>query len=305
MADAQLNAEIFLWFRYYPKEAPAIFAAIMFLLIGITNLVFTIRTRTWFVLFIPITAAMECGGYIFRIIMLHHPGRTVFILMQVLLVVSPIFLTLVDYKAVGHLLRVANLRGGCLRPAWISRVFLASDILCLLIQTGGAGLASSSNLNTLKTAKNLLLLGLALQLVFFGIFTCITVYVNLKRKYCLRGVAQYKPCFWCLYSTIILLFVRNFYRVIEFSAGITGDIATHESYLYIFDFTLIWLCMLSFTVWHFGFYLRPSVPVQQFVTAKDGAASSALQMNASSALNPRSVNVEPPQSVDTRTAENV
>ena len=62
MADAQLNAQIYLWFRYYPKEAPANFAAKMFLLIGIVNFVFTIRTRTWFVMVIPITAAMECGG---------------------------------------------------------------------------------------------------------------------------------------------------------------------------------------------------------------------------------------------------
>lgn len=63
--------------------------------------------------------------------------------------------------------------------------------------------------------------------------------------------------------------------------------------------------MLCFTVWHFRFYLQPSAPVQQFVTAKDGAAASALQMNASSALATRPVNVEPPQSVNTRTAENV
>lgn len=308
MASTSLNAEVYLWFGYTPLQAPAIFAAIMFLLIGIANLVITIRTKKWFVMFIPLTAAMETTGYIFRLIMMHHPGMTPYILMQVLLVVSPVFLTLVDYKAVGHLLRVANLRGGCLRPAWISRVFLASDVLCLVIQSGGAGMTSSDNPQTLKMAKNLLLVGLALQLSFFGIFTCITIYVNLSRKYCLRGVSQYKPCFWCLYATIIPLFIRNFYRVIEFSAGVNGDIATHESYLYVFDFTMVWLAMLFFTVWHFGFYLQPAagVPVQQqSIAGKTDATASAIQVNASSGVPPRSVYVDPQQPQNSNSAGTV
>ena len=93
-----LQAEIYEWFHQIPKEAPAIFAIAAFATLGIANLAITVRTRAWFMLTIAFTAGLEVGGYICRIIMLHQPGYNCYVAMQALLIISPIFLALVDYR---------------------------------------------------------------------------------------------------------------------------------------------------------------------------------------------------------------
>ena len=138
----------------------------------------------------------------------------------------------------------------------VAKFFFASDILCLAIQGGGAGLSSSLNSGDQNIAKALLIIGLILQLFFFTCFTAITVYINLNRKYGLRGVKEYRPVFICLYITIALMYIRSIFRLIEFSQGWFGNIATHEAYFYVFDFLMIFLCFVVFTALHFGVHLR-------------------------------------------------
>lgn len=138
----------------------------------------------------------------------------------------------------------------------VAKFFFASDILCLAIQGGGAGLSSSLKSGDQNTAKALLIIGLILQLFFFTCFTAITIYINLNRKYGLRGVKEYRPVFICLYVTIALMYIRSIFRLIEFSQGWFGNIATHEAYFYVFDFLMIFLCFVVFTALHFGTYLR-------------------------------------------------
>ena len=286
-----LDAQIYRWFHQIPKEAPAIFALVMFTLLGLINLAITCKTRAWFMLTIAFTAGLEVAGYACRIIMLHKPAYDPYVAMQALLIVSPIFLALVDYSATGKLMRMAH-GGGRLHPAWVARGFFASDILCLAIQGGGAGLSSSEKTGNQNVAKSLLIIGLVLQLVFFTIFTAITLYMNLKTKYGLRGVRAFRPIFFCLYSTIALMYIRSIFRVIEFSGGWFGYAATHESYFYCFDFLMIFFCFVIFTVFHFGFYLRKaqaSLLTSQAQQGQGVAASPAFQVSDKASAAPADV----------------
>ena len=293
-----LDVQIYIWFHQIPKEAPAIFALIMFALLGLINLAITCKTRAWFMLTIAFTALLEVIGYACRIVMLHKPAYDPYVIMQGLLIISPIFLALVDYSATGKLMRMAH-GGGRLHPAWVARGFFASDLLCLAIQGGGAGLSSSEKAGNLNTAKALLIIGLILQLIFFTCFTTLTLYINLKRKYGLRGVKAFHPIFFCLYSTIGLMYIRSIFRLIEFAGGWFGYVATHESYFYCFDFLMIFFCFVIFTVFHFGFYLKKaqaslldSAPQQEQV-AIDGA-NPAFDANKVAAM-PAAVTAVPIQ----------
>jgi hypothetical protein len=58
-------------------------------------------------------------------------------------------------------------------------------------------------------------------------------------------------------STIALQYIWNIFRVVEFAQGYAGHLATHEVYLYIFDFAPIYACFLFFTFMHYGFWLGP------------------------------------------------
>ena len=274
------NAQIYFWFRQIPKEAPAIFALIMIALLGFINLAITCKTKAWFMLVVFFTAGLEVAGYACRIVMLNTPGYGAYVAMQALLIISPIFLALVDYIATGKLMKMAN-GGGRLKAAWVARGFFASDILCLAVQGGGAGLSSSTNASAsiINVSKALLIAGIVLQLVFFTLFTCLTVYINLKRMYGLRDVKAFRSIFLCLYSSIGVLYIRSIFRLVEFSNGWFGFIATHESYFYCFDFLMVLLCFAIFTVFHFGFYMsnaQASLPVTaQQNQVSGGKVSSA------------------------------
>ena len=138
----------------------------------------------------------------------------------------------------------------------VAKFFFASDILCLAIQGAGAGMSSSLKSGDQTTAQALLIVGLILQLFFFTCFTAITIYLNLNKKYGLHGVKQYQPVFICLYVTIVLMYIRSIFRLIEFIDGWRGPIASNEVYFYVFDFLMIFLCFVIFTALHFGVHLR-------------------------------------------------
>jgi hypothetical protein len=69
---------------------------------------------------------------------------------------------------------VTNIRLRWISPKAISNLFLASDILCLLIQSSGAAIITSSYDLGIK----LLLAGLALQLGFFALFIILSLHAN-------------------------------------------------------------------------------------------------------------------------------
>ena len=295
MTNSALYPAIFSWFNAIPKESPAIFALVMYFLVGCANLYLTVRTKAWFMLIVAFTAGLEIGGYACRVIMLYHPAYDPYVVMQALLIISPIFLALVDYNATGKLMQAANIKRVCLKPVWIARLFFASDIFCLAVQGGGAGMASSLNPSVQQTAKFLLLLGLGLQLIFFSLFTAITLYIHRSRKFCLRGEPQYIPAFCCLYSTIALMYIRNIYRLVEFSGGFRGTIASNETYFYIFDFTMIWLCFLLFTVFHFGFYLKSAVLAPDATVKRQGVVASVRASTSADTPGVDAFDVEAPR----------
>ena len=247
---------IFRWFHEYPKIAPAVIALVLYLLAGAAILVVTIRARSWFMLTITVTAVLEFAGYAARVHMLQNPSMGPYVTSKALLIISPVLLSIVNYITVGRILRYVDTSKGWLKPAWVGWIFTASDIFCLLLQGSGGGLSASVDASSRTLGKNLLLVGLAIQMFFFTIFLCITVYIHRCRAYNLMGNEQFRPIFIGLYSTIGLMYVRNVFRFIEFTQGHLGYLATHEAYFYIFDFALIFSCFLLYYFYHMGYYLK-------------------------------------------------
>ena len=61
-----------------------------------------------------------------------------------------------------------------------------------------------------------------------------------------------------MYVTMACLLVRNIYRFIEFVESKYGEgyLASHEIYMYILDFAMIFACIIILSVMHYGFYLQ-------------------------------------------------
>ena len=72
------------------------------------------------------------------------------------------------------------------------------------------------------------MVGLFIQLVFLGMFMLLTFYVGgVARR---KGAASPVPIqvFICMWVTMILLVIRNVYRVVEYLKGENAYMNTHE-----------------------------------------------------------------------------
>ncbi|KAG2447526.1 hypothetical protein HYH02_007450 [Chlamydomonas schloesseri] len=273
-------------FGELPAIAPAVIALILYALAGAAALILTWRTRAWFMAIVTATAWLEALGFAARVLVIRSPSLNVYIGMQALLIITPVILPLVDYIVVGRLVALGD--AGALhrwiKPHYIPRFFLASDVFTLMLQGAGGGLISGTDPKSRDMGRNLLLAGLFLQLGFFTAFTWLTAWAQTSKPFGLRDrtsdlVPRLGTVFACLYTTIVLMYVRNIFRTVEFIMGYDGYLATHEAFFYGFDFVPIFGSVLIFCVWHFGYYMPPP--------AKGAAAGSSFAAaGSSSAVSP-------------------
>ena len=110
--------------------------------------------------------------------------------------------------------------------------------------------------SSVTLGANIIVGGLVLQLIFFGIF--IAVAVAFDRAMRVRPTAQsakaevshWRKHLKVLYATSGLIMVRNIIRVVEYAQGNDGFLLDHECILYIFDALLMLAVMVILNVWH-------------------------------------------------------
>lgn len=95
--------------------------------------------------------------------------------------------------------------------------------------------------------KAVIIAGLFLQVVFFGLFVVAALLFNVRMRRAVSEKSQAVP--WekhmaSLYAVSLLILVRSIVRVVEYLQGYDGYIIKHEVFLYVFDAALMWLAML-------------------------------------------------------------
>jgi len=112
-----------------------------------------------------------------------------------------------------------------------------------------------SNAKTMNLGKNLILVGLFLQIFFFGVFlVCggIFHFRMVRSPTPTSHQNSWVKYMYALYTAGILILIRSIFRVIEFTQGNNGTIMTHEIFLYIFDAVLMLGVMVMLNVIHPG-----------------------------------------------------
>ena len=111
--------------------------------------------------------------------------------------------------------------GRFLNTKTIASVFFIIDIICIGVQGAGSAIISSTLQNSGKASTaggNIVLVGLAIQLLFFATFSVVTAYVyHLQRTKSSNRVPF--PVYVCLLATILLITMRNAYRVVEIAVS--------------------------------------------------------------------------------------
>lgn len=144
-----------------------------------------------------------------------------------------------------------------IRVKILSKLFLLSDWACLQIQSSGVSwLQNAKSVSSANGARDLVLAGLALQIICFILF----ILVAGVWQYRVQSLPLWKqseesglPLGWTLsslYSIGVLIGVRSVYRLIEYAQGDDGYLNSHEWPSYAFDTILMAIVMAIALYWY-------------------------------------------------------
>jgi hypothetical protein len=179
---------------------------------------------------------------------------------SLLLLVAPALLAASIYMILGRLILVVDGEHHSLIPKkWLTKTFVAGDVLSFVMQSGGAGMMSSGNSKSVKLGEKVIVGGLIMQVIFFIIFLFVATafYQRIQREPTVRastlqknGKTGWMTLFYALFTASGFILVRSIFRVIEYIQGDAGYLLRNEVWLYIFDSVLMLSVVVLFNIIH-------------------------------------------------------
>ncbi|KAK7428076.1 hypothetical protein QQZ08_005508 [Neonectria magnoliae] len=257
-------------YHYDPSLTAAVIFAVIFGLSGLAHTYQMIKGRTWCFLAFLVGVFFEIGGYAARAVNASetpHWSKGPFIVQTPLLLLAPTLFAASIYMVLGRIIGMVEAGHlSIVRVNWLTKIFVLGDVLSFLVQAaGGVIVANADSKDDLDKGQNIVLVGLAIQIIFFGVFIAIISFFHFRivrhpTTASLETSLPWKRYIFVLYAASLLIMVRSIFRVVEFAGGPTGTLQTSEAYMYCLDAALMLICVLLFNVQH------PSavVPVSQY-----------------------------------------
>ncbi|KAL1582749.1 hypothetical protein WHR41_08376 [Cladosporium halotolerans] len=250
-------------FKFYHYD-PSIAGAAVFILLFLGTTVFhswqMFRTRCWVAIPLVVGGLLEIIGYVGRAISgRQSPDWTLgpYIIQAIFLLVAPALFAATIYMEFGRLVTRTDAESyTVVKHKWITKIFVAGDVLSFVLQGGGGGYQSSGSLQALDTGSRIIIVGLFVQLAFFGFFmvSACAFHRRLVRQPTIRSRSGWS-CPWrkhlyTMYGASLLIMVRSIFRAVEYLQGNDGYILSHEVYLYALDALLMFAMMVLFNAIH-------------------------------------------------------
>lgn len=245
-------------FHFQPRELPVQIAIAQFSVVTVISLFMTIKYGGGKVMYIvPAMGAMEVLGYILRLTFIGNALLTSYIVSTLFILLPPIALALVNYTVVGRLLHQAGkpVKVFCwqVTEKRITRIFLGSDFACFFLQAAGGGQMASKDPKAQDIGRATILGGLAIQVIFFTAFVYTLLAISVFPAHGLNKVSSLRGVFWGLWMTTICIYIRNVYRLAEFS---TTAVMSVEWAFYVFESGAILFAFVGYCIFHFGMLLN-------------------------------------------------
>lgn len=120
---------------------------------------------------------------------------------------------------------------------------------------GGGMLANAKDEDTVKLGNHIILGGLILQVLFFGLFIMVAGVFH-KRMLAdpaamdSSSILPWTRYLLILYLASLLIVIRCAFRIMEYAGGQDGVLLSNEVYFYIFEAALMFLVMIVFNAQH-------------------------------------------------------
>lgn len=176
-----------------------------------------------------------------------------------MILVAPALLAASIYMSLGRIIRLIQAEHhSIVRIGWLTKIFILGDVASFVTQAMGAVVLSQHEEDSLSKGSNIVIIGPAIQIVFFGLFlvTAIVFHVRTNRHPTDRSRhpdIPWRRHVWVLYAASAIILIRCLFRFIEYrdiSSSEKSYLATKEWPNYIFDALLMLVVLILFFVYH-------------------------------------------------------
>ncbi|KAJ5206867.1 RTA1 domain protein [Penicillium cf. griseofulvum] len=228
--------------------------------------------------------ALGCGllleiiGYAGRISLHYDPfSFNAFLQYLICLTIAPAFICAGIYFCFGRVVIECNGRIGAsyerqtslsrLQPGTYSKIFIACDVVCLILQSAGGAITSTagmSNTSLRDLGINVMIAGLACQVVSLAGFVGLAVdfAIRVRRQQAQRPSSlpsvvwetgwKWKAFVTSLVVATITIFIRSCFRVAELKGGFGSDLANDQVAFMILEGAMIIIACSALTAIHPG-----------------------------------------------------
>lgn len=180
----------------------------------------------------------------------------------VILTLGPAFLAASIHLCLGRLVQVYGENISRFSSRFYTFTFITCDFISLLLQAvGGALAATESKTNPINVGVNVMIAGLAFQVVSLALFMVLGlefVYRAVKAReadlnfefFFLRRRKMFRLLPYALALATVTIFIRCAFRVAELQDGFGGDIANDESMFMVFEGPTIIVAVAAMTLVH-------------------------------------------------------
>ncbi|MCJ1307990.1 hypothetical protein MMC25_001640 [Agyrium rufum] len=270
------------YYYYRPSlAANAIFAALFGLALISFLLQVTLSRR-----FIGFTVAMVSGcileviGYAGRLQGWQNPfNQNSFLIQICCLTIAPSFLAAGLYLTLSRIVMTFGPENSRIKPLSYPRIFIPCDIVSLMLQAAGGGLASTASHKneSVVTGDNILVAGLAFQVLTLLVFICLSldfVFRTMRRMRSLGDAAldpthaklrqslKFKCFLGALSLATLCIFIRSVFRCVELGEGWTGHLIRDQVLFIALEGAMVALGVLSLVFFHPGLCFREGYDIR-------------------------------------------
>lgn len=231
--------------------------------------------------FLGFTIAMVSGdilevlGYVGRVMSYYNPFKEDGFLMQIVcLTIAPAFMAAGIYFCLSRIVMTFGAQNSRIAPLSYPRIFIPCDVISLLLQAAGGGLASAqSHADKDPTVgNNIMIAGLAFQVATLFVFILLATDFSVRTLLRVRRLGKeqaldpkheqlrnswaFKGFLVALAFATLCIFTRSVYRVAELSEGWTGHLIETQKYFIGLEGAIVGAAMLSLNAFHPGLCFR-------------------------------------------------
>ncbi|KAL6242054.1 hypothetical protein RBB50_010966 [Rhinocladiella similis] len=253
-------------YGYYPSIGANCFFVAFFFMAGALQLYSGIRYKTWTYLLAMFVGCVDQGiGYIGRVMLNNNPFSTVGFQIQICcLILGPAFNSAAIYLVLKHITLCFGPEYSRLRPKWYTWIFITGDLISLIVQAVGGGIAATSmdDESLQEVGDNIMMAGICFQVVtlsFFAVASLTYIAARYRAPAPLPAEARMflqstKFRFFAagLVVAFTCIFIRCVYRIVEMAGGWGNPIMQSEIPFIVLDGTMVAIATIAQTILHPG-----------------------------------------------------